>query len=212
MAVFVAQIYILSPTRKSGPLCFGVLPPPKQRTPGANGTNLETPGHARVRSTTYVTPRQLFGKKTSKPLHDRDRFSRGLVDPGSIEIAAGSRGRCGRFWPRCLTTQGAATRPTALAPGPQRPGRPHCWRNGWRNGWQVTAPPGLPAASPAELGRGALHPGSPTLVGGGVGSCNGRPGRRVGTTPLKLGVRIVFCVCPRPPNTFTPTGSPFTTS
>ena len=58
--------------------------------------------------------------------------------------------------PRCLATQGAATRPTALAPGPQHPGRPHGWRNGWRNGSQVTTPPGLPAASPTELGGGAL--------------------------------------------------------
>ena len=43
---------------------------------------------------------------------------------------------------------------TALAPGPQHPGRPHGWRNGWRNGSQVTTPPGLPAASPTELGGG----------------------------------------------------------
>ena len=81
---------LLTPTRKSGPLCFGVLPPPKQRTPGANGTNLETPGHARVRSTTYVTPRQLFGKKTSKPLHDRDRFSRARARSGSKSAARGA--------------------------------------------------------------------------------------------------------------------------
>ena len=74
------------------------------------------------------------------------------------------------LWPRCLTTQGAATGPTALAPGPQRPRRPHCWRNGWRNGWQVTAPPGLPAASPAELGGGALPAALPD---GGVWLADG---------------------------------------
>ena len=129
------QRLLLTPTRKSGHLCFGALRPPKQRTPGANGTNLDTPGHARVRSTTYVTPRQLFGKKTSKPPHDRDRFSRSRA-------AVSNRWRSamqfeGPLWtlcPRCLTTQGAATRPTALAPAPQHPGRPHVWRNGWRNG------------------------------------------------------------------------------
>ena len=148
------------------------MPPPKQRAPGANGTNLETPGHARVRSTTYVTPRQLFGKKTSKPLHDRDRFSR-AGSAGSKSDSAGARGAAADAPPRCLTTQGAATRPTALAPGPQRPGRPHCWRNGWRNGWQVTAPPGLPAASPAELGGGALPAALPD---GGVWLADGPSG------------------------------------
>ena len=145
------------------------MPPPKQRTPGANGTNLETPGHARVRSTTYVTPRQLFGKKTSKPLHsipDRDRFSR-AVDRRARNPTQRPRRT---LHPRCLTTQGAATRPTALAPGPQRPGRPHCWRNGWRNGWQVTAPPRQPAASPAELGGGALPAALPD---GGVWLADG---------------------------------------
>ena len=92
-----AADHVLTPTRKSGHLCFGALRPPKQGTPGANGTNLDTPGHARVRSTTYVTPRQLFGKKTSKPLHDRDRFSRAAVDAGSNRWrSASSRGRCGR--------------------------------------------------------------------------------------------------------------------
>ena len=122
---------VLSPTNKSGPLCSVAFPPPKQRTPGANGTNLETPGHARVRSTTYVTPRQLFGKKTSKPLHDRDRFSRARSI--GLEISQ-LEGPLRTLCPRCLTMQGAATRPTALAPAPQRPRRPHCWRNGWRNG------------------------------------------------------------------------------
>ena len=128
------SVPLLAPANKSGPLCFGALPPPKQRAPGAKGTNLETPGHARVRSTTYVTPRQLFGKKTSKPLHDRDRFSaRSIGGRRRLEISQ-LEGPLRTLGPRCLTTQGAETRPTALAPAPQHPGRADCWRNGWRNG------------------------------------------------------------------------------
>ena len=85
-----------------------------------------------------------------------------LFRDSSEEVVQAKRPRAagGPAWltlcPRCLATQGAATRPTALAPGPQHPGRPHGWRNGWRNGSQVTTPPGLPAASPTELGGGAL--------------------------------------------------------
>ena len=83
--------------------------------------NLDTPDHARVRSTTYVTPRQLFDKKTSKPLHDRDRFSRAAVSIEGAGSKSASRGAAADALPALPDDAGRSDGTHCARPGPPTP-------------------------------------------------------------------------------------------
>ena len=95
--------------------------------------NLDVVGTARLDEATLDDVEDALilsdlGPTAARRIRERLREKRFGLEISQPRKAAGT------LCPRCLTTQGAATRPTALAPAPQHPGRPDCWRNGWRNG------------------------------------------------------------------------------